>query len=81
MVQIASATGGQYYNAADSSEILRIFDDIQNQEIVVNNSARYSAGDVAQKGGKMFAPCAGLNKFKYDEYADKKVYWLDLIRG
>ncbi|MBQ7133465.1 MAG: VWA domain-containing protein [Ruminococcus sp.] len=81
LVQIASATGGQYYNAADSSEILRIFDDIQNQEIVVNNSARYSAGDVAQKGGKMFAPCAGLNKFKYDEYADKKVYWLDLIRG
>lgn len=81
LVQIASATGGQYYNAADSSEILRIFDDIQNQEIVVNNSARYFVGDVAENDGKIFAPCAGLSKIKYDaECTDKKVYWFDLIR-
>lgn len=80
LVQIASATGGQYYNAADSSEILRIFDDIQNREIVVTGSADRFAGYVAQKGDKRFALCAGLNKYKSEVgYTEKKVYWSDLI--
>lgn len=38
LTQLANQTGGEYYQAADSSEIVNIFDEIQNEQIVVNDT-------------------------------------------
>lgn len=71
LTQLASQTGGEYYQAADASQIVNIFDEIQNEQVVVNNTSsdyllNYSAGLNDGKHNGFNSSAALFNNTKTD---------------